>query len=839
MRMNIPLLLPGFPWKAAFALAAALLASRTAVAANRAPVLDSSYSPALTAIREDDRDSPGDRVGDIVVDGSTADADGGAPESIAVTAVDNTRGRWQYFALDEGHAFAQAVDGDGFTPRKGQSKAVAVSPDGRHVYVTDINSDSVTAFRRDGITGELTYIESKSRYGPEGIFGLGDPYGIAVSPDGRHVFAVGADDDAVVAFKRNPATGTLAFADRIRNGEDGVTGFQVPEKIAVSPDGRYLYITNEFLNRLTVIAFNDSTGELTFAGSVTDGADGVDGLYRVKHAEISPDGMHLYAAGYWDNAVAVFARNCATGALAFVEQKKQGQGGVNGVTGAQGIALSPDGRFLYTASESALAVFSRDGTAGTLSYLEHYNAYTGDLAGLGNFTHIAVSPDGQFVYISTIDITTGNILVFTRDPLTGSLRLKSTLDMGSNHNADQFSPFAIAVSPDGRNIYASNYLEHSFISDIITLVFTREGGFTDFTGVRGARADLSASARLLSESRRVRFVPDPDFHGPSSFEFRAWDRSAGGLLGEADATVNGGETPFSFSADTARIVVEPVYDLAGVKHPTDFDRDGRPDMLWWNTAGGNLVGHFLDPADPSRVRSAFSVKPNVPDQEFRLAGLADFDGDEKLDILWQKTGNGDIVAWRLQGPMGNEFDIGTDAALLVRGPGPAWDAVSFGDLNGDGHQDIIWQRKSDFVLIGWLMDGRGNVTDSGFPVMTNAALGAQLKANRWTLAGAADFTNNGTLDLLWRDTAGGALMAWEDRDPSQTVPVDRLPPAEWVPAGFDDWNGDGRTDIVWWNQVDGKVVVNFYRGTANSRFGAMRIGLALPPSTNWRPVGSN
>ncbi|MCA9143999.1 MAG: autotransporter-associated beta strand repeat-containing protein, partial [Planctomycetales bacterium] len=62
---------------------------------NTAPTLSSAASPVLTDVAEDETDPPGTTVGNIVVDGSITDSDG-AVEAIAITAVDNTNGSWQY-----------------------------------------------------------------------------------------------------------------------------------------------------------------------------------------------------------------------------------------------------------------------------------------------------------------------------------------------------------------------------------------------------------------------------------------------------------------------------------------------------------------------------------------------------------------------------------------------------------------------------------------------------------------------------------------------------------------------------------------------------------------------
>jgi len=77
---------------------------------------------------------------------------------------------------------------------------------------------------------------------------------------------------------------------------------------------------------------------------------------------VSPYGAHLYAAGYYDNAVAVFARDAATGQLTFEQVRRDGSGGVDGLSAISALAVSPDGDNLYAAGyyDSAIAVFSVD-----------------------------------------------------------------------------------------------------------------------------------------------------------------------------------------------------------------------------------------------------------------------------------------------------------------------------------------------------------------------------------------------------------------------------------------------------------------------------------------------
>ena len=85
------------------------------IPANHAPELSAAASPMLSDIISDDFDNAGNSVAEIVADGSVTDADFGdespAPEAIAVTAVEDTDGTWQY-SFDDGQAWTNLADTD-------------------------------------------------------------------------------------------------------------------------------------------------------------------------------------------------------------------------------------------------------------------------------------------------------------------------------------------------------------------------------------------------------------------------------------------------------------------------------------------------------------------------------------------------------------------------------------------------------------------------------------------------------------------------------------------------------------------------------------------------------
>ena len=152
---------------------------------------------------------------------------------------------------------------------------------------------------------------------------------------------------------------------------------------------------------------------MTFVEVRKDGDAGVDGLGGVDAVTVSPDGKHLYTAGPGENSVAVFSRASTTGELAFVEFEKDDVGGVDGLNGATSVTVSPDGKHVYVASfENMAAVFSRNQSTSKLTFVESEKEGVGGVSGLSSDVSVKVSPDWNHVYITSWE---GAMPVFSRN----------------------------------------------------------------------------------------------------------------------------------------------------------------------------------------------------------------------------------------------------------------------------------------------------------------------------------------------------------------------------------------------------------------------------------------
>lgn len=359
-------------------------------------------------------------------------------------------------------------DGVGGVDGIGAAFSVAVSPDGAHVYVAAYGDSSLAVFARDLATGRLAFVEALWD-GAGGVDGLAGAYAVAVSPDGAHVYAAGSLDNAVAAFSRDPISGTLSFVEVVRDGVGGVDGLAGASAVALSPDGAHVYVTGFWDHSVAAFARQPATGALTFVAVERDGVGGVEGLANATGVALDPDGAHLYAVGEGDSAVAVFARDPASGALDFVEAEVNGVGGITAMAAASAVAVGPDGGSVYVTgiSDSGLVVFLRDPTSGALSLLEEHRNGQGGVAGMSGPRGLAVSPDWQHVYVAAYG--EGSVVSFLRQPPGGTLTFVEFRNSSWGVVGLQGAR-SIASSPDARNLYVAAATDSTVVS-LVRMLF--------------------------------------------------------------------------------------------------------------------------------------------------------------------------------------------------------------------------------------------------------------------------------------------------------------------------------------------------------------------------------
>ena len=154
--------------------------------------------------------------------------------------------------------------------------------------------------------------------GVNGVDGLNWSLNVLVSPDDQNVYATGIWDMAVSWYERNATGGgALHYGGVVKDGVNGVDGLLDARSLALSADGKHLYATGELRQRPWLAERNATTGALVYGGMLKDGVGGVDGLSSAQDVQVSPDGKYAYAVGEADSSISWFTRDPVSGALSY------------------------------------------------------------------------------------------------------------------------------------------------------------------------------------------------------------------------------------------------------------------------------------------------------------------------------------------------------------------------------------------------------------------------------------------------------------------------------------------------------------------------------------------
>lgn len=366
---------------------------------------------------------------------------------------------------------------------------MALSPLNDSLYVaTDTATAGVAILSPDPMNG-LTYVGSEVST-PRGLAGAN---GLALSPDGAHVYVAGPSNRSIVRFDRNAATGLLSFVERYEDDLAGTFGIASAEGIVMDPAGLALYIPSSApQNSLSVHLRNNDPlspgfGTLSFNKKMVEGTIDPDsgttvrGLANVRHLAVMPNGNHVHTMNYTDTSftlwVGLFNRNPVTGTLShFFNFSISSFGGNPGV---ESLVYQMETTGPFSNAAQLFAGVSRvDGADGGVSssevspggqpfdfLLRQHNTTSNSIQmQLQGIRGLAVSPDQQHLY--AVAGTSNSLVVFDAILFPPFIPIQQLID-GQNGVDGLSSAFWVDVSKDGRLVFVTARTDNSIA------VFTR------------------------------------------------------------------------------------------------------------------------------------------------------------------------------------------------------------------------------------------------------------------------------------------------------------------------------------------------------------------------------
>ena len=370
---------------------------------------------------------------------------------------------------------------------------VAISPDGKSVYASSFLSNSVAHFFRGGPDGQISYDGCIANSGAQDCFdlpfdSLGGARQVAVSPDGKSVYVVSTG--VIAHFFRGGPDGQISYdgcvSDDGSQGCADIPGTGVPldgaNDVAVSPDGKSVYVSSGFSDSVTHFFRSTGGGQISFDGCVNnDGSQGcadIPGtgapLLGANDVAVSPDGKSVYVASFFNDSVTHFFRSTLGGQISFdgcvANDASQGCADVPAapLDGASGVAVSPDNKSVYVTADLGDSVthLFRSTVGGQISYdgclANDASQECADVpaAPLDGATEVAVSPDGKSVYVASF--FTDSVSHFFRGGPDGQISYDGCLandafqECADIPGAPLSGASGLAVSPDGKSVYVSS-----------------------------------------------------------------------------------------------------------------------------------------------------------------------------------------------------------------------------------------------------------------------------------------------------------------------------------------------------------------------------------------------
>jgi 6-phosphogluconolactonase len=191
-----------------------------------------------------------------------------------------------------------------WTPTATKAHAIETDATNRFALVPHTSPNAVFQFRFDAHTGKLTPNDpAQISTGPNT-----GPRHLAFHPKQKWVYIDNEQGSSVTAYAFDANRGTLAPLQTLSTLPEGFAGGNSCAHIEITPNGRFLYVSNRGHDSLAGYRVDGETGRMTSLGQFATEK-------TPRSFAIAPDGRHLYAAGESSDTLGICTIDGETGKL--------------------------------------------------------------------------------------------------------------------------------------------------------------------------------------------------------------------------------------------------------------------------------------------------------------------------------------------------------------------------------------------------------------------------------------------------------------------------------------------------------------------------------------------
>lgn len=186
---------------------------------------------------------------------------------------------------------------------------------------------------------------------------------MVTDPSGRFALVADFGADRVFVYRFDRATRALSAGTPDGPRTYATAPGSGPRRLAFHPSGRTVHLLNELTADIQTLHWNPEDGTLTHRQSLPTDAPGHTGTTSAAELAISRDGRFLYTSNRGENTLLVFSADRRTGLLTQVQRISCG-----GLT-PWSFSLHPSGSWLFVANQASNTVnlFAVDPRSGQLT----------------------------------------------------------------------------------------------------------------------------------------------------------------------------------------------------------------------------------------------------------------------------------------------------------------------------------------------------------------------------------------------------------------------------------------------------------------------------------------